>query len=345
MPEKKVAIIGATGFTGSELVRLLLRHPKAEISVITSESRKGEPFSDVHPFFEGVADFELCSVNDPEVMEADIAFLALPHGVSMSKVGMFVKEGIPVIDLSGDFRLSTPDVYEEWYGKSHTYTQGFDNAVYGLPELFGEHIPESPIVANPGCYPTSVILAVSPLLRNGLVHPSPIIADSKSGVTGAGVKAKPVNHFSAVNDNFRAYGLKHHRHTIEIQEKLNIAADDETSVLFTPHLLPVDRGILSTIYLEPASDITDETISDAYADAYSECPFVRLRKAPPSIKEVRGTNYCDIYATYDKRTRKVIVISAIDNLVKGAAGQAIQNMNLLFNWEETAGLQQLPLSP
>ncbi|MEJ2003961.1 MAG: N-acetyl-gamma-glutamyl-phosphate reductase [Cyclobacteriaceae bacterium] len=346
MRKKQIAIIGATGFTGSELVRILRYHPNAEISVITSESRKGELFSDVHPFFEGIADMTLDSVENIGEYDIDLAFLALPHGVSMNFASLFHEQNIPVVDLSGDFRLSSPEVYKEWYGKEHTWQDGFSHATYGIPELFRENVHGSRLVANPGCYPTSVILGAAPLLREGMADGSRIIADSKSGVTGAGVKSKPVNHFSSVNDNFKAYGISNHRHSIEIQEKMDEISGKQNSVQFTPHLLPVDRGILSTIYLQPADDqMNIKKLSDLYADYYAKEPFIRLLKASPSIKAVRGTNFCDIYTTFDERTGNIIVVSAIDNLVKGAAGQAVQNMNLMFNWEETAGLQQIPLSP
>ncbi len=346
MRKKQIAIIGATGFTGSELVRILAHHPNVEIAVITSESRKGELFSDVHPFFKGIADMKLDSVENIGNYDIDLAFLALPHGVSMGFASIFFDRNIPVVDLSGDFRLSSPQVYGEWYGKDHTWTEGFAHSAYGIPELFREKIQGCRLVANPGCYPTSVILGAAPIVKEGLADSSRIIADSKSGVTGAGVKAKPVNHFSSVNDNFKAYGIKGHRHTIEIQEKLDGLSGNPAVVQFTPHLLPVDRGILSTIYLRPANeDITSERLTEVYSDYYKNEPFIRLRDESPSIKAVRGTNFCDIYVTFDDRTQNIIVVSAIDNLVKGAAGQAVQNMNIMFNWEETAGLQQIPLSP
>ncbi len=346
MRKKNVAIIGATGFTGSELVRILNYHPNIEISVITSESRKGEQFSDVHPFFKNIIDIELQSVESIDEFEIDAAFLALPHGISMGFAEKFLNKGIPVIDLSGDFRLSSPEVYAKWYNQSHSFQEGFDLAVYGIPELFSEEISKSTLIANPGCYPTSVILGAAPLLKNNLADPDSIIADSKSGVTGAGVKAKPVNHFSSVNDNFKAYGLKSHRHSIEIQEQLENLSGTDARIQFTPHLLPVDRGILSTIYLKPVSDTFNEKIlKDLYMDFYSEKPFIRLLDDSPSIKNVRGTNYCDIHTTFDERTGNIIVISAIDNLVKGAAGQAIQNLNLIFNWDESTGLEMIPLCP
>ena len=346
MTKKKIAIIGATGFTGSELVRILHNHPLVEIVLITSESYAGKPFAEVHPFFQNIVDITLDSVDNIENYEIDLAFLALPHGVSMSFVEKFAVYDFPIVDLSGDFRLSSPSVYQSWYNTEHTYTQGFDEAVYGIPELYAEQIKKANLVANPGCYPTSVILGIAPLAKAGLINPSFIIADSKSGVTGAGVKPKAVNHFSSVNDNFKAYGLKHHRHSIEIQEQLTTIGGENVSVQFTPHLLPIDRGILSTIYLKPVNESFNQNqLEDAYQAFYKNSAFVRLLKVSPSVKQVRGTNYCDIFTTYDERTGNIIVISAIDNLVKGAAGQAIQNMNLLFGWEDHVGLNQIPVCP
>lgn len=346
MKNKKIAIIGATGFTGSELVRLLHHHPLAKIALITSESRAGESFSDVHPFFEGIVDIELQGVSAIDNTDIDLAFLALPHGVSMDYVADFQQYNFPVIDLSGDFRLRNPDIYETWYHHAHSFPEGFDTAVYGLPELFADSISASRLIANPGCYPTSVILGAAPLLKAGLADPDFIIADCKSGVTGAGVKAKPVNHFSNVNDNFKAYGLKNHRHSIEIEEQLSSVAGKKSTVQFTPHLLPVDRGILSTLYLKPLGKAFDQKLLEkTFRDFYAKAPFMRLLDRAPEIKNVRGTNYCDLYATYDERTGNILVITAIDNLVKGAAGQAVQNMNLIFGWEQTLGLQQVPMVP
>ncbi|MCI5081177.1 MAG: N-acetyl-gamma-glutamyl-phosphate reductase [Saprospiraceae bacterium] len=345
MPKKKIAIIGATGYTGSELVRILTHHPEADISLITSESRAGERFSDVHPFFQGIADQKLHKAEAVKDHDIDLAFLALPHGVSMKYVEQFANQNFKIVDLSGDFRLPDPETYESWYNKDHTYREGFAKAVYGLPELNAEKIKTAELVANPGCYPTSALLGLAPLVNGKLIDPASIVVDSKSGVTGAGVKAKAVNHFSTVNDNFKAYGLKKHRHTIEIQTTLAGVFAAKPIVQFTPHLLPLDRGILSTIYAKPAKDVSEELLMAAYGTFYGNAPFVRLRKQGPTLKDVRGTNYCDIYCTFDERTRNIIVISVIDNLVKGAAGQAVQNMNLMFGMEEDLGLRQIPLAP
>lgn len=341
---KKIGLIGATGYTGSELVRILKNHPEVELSLITSESRAGEKFSDVHPFFQGIVDDELHTADKVDEMDLDLIFLALPHGVSMSFVKRFAGKKLKIVDLSGDFRLSSPEVYEEWYGKPHIYQEGFDHAVYGLPELYKNDIKQAELVANPGCFPTSAILALAPLMKAGLTAGN-IIVDSKSGVTGAGVKPKEVTHYSNVSDNFKAYGLKKHRHTIEIQGTLENVSGTQVTLQFTPHLLPVDRGILSTVYAQPKEKISQAQISELYQEFYQDKPFVRLCAAVPSIKDVRASNFCNIYVDYDERTNNIILISVIDNLVKGAAGQAVQNMNMMFGLEETAGLHQIPLNP
>lgn len=345
MNKKKIGIIGATGYTGSELVRILTNHPDVEITMITSESRAGELFSDVHPFLQGIADQKLVSMNQIDDYELDLVFLALPHGVSMDFVKRFKDRFFKIIDLSGDFRLSSREVYEEWYKITHIFPEGIEKAVFGSPELYFDKIKEASLIANPGCFPTSAILGLAPLLKANLVETDRIIVDSKTGVTGAGIKAKSVNMYSNVNDNFKAYGLKNHRHTVEIQGILDEVSGKETLVQFTPHLLPVDRGILTTIYAKPTGNMDEIKLKELYKAFYANAPFVRLRKQEPAIKDVRGTNYCDLYVTYDKRTNMVIVISVIDNLIKGAAGQAVQNMNIMFGLDETKGLNLIPLNP
>lgn len=345
MDKKKIGIIGATGYTGSELVRILINHPQADISIITSESRAGEKFSDVHPFFTGIADHELVSADKIDDYDLDLVFLALPHGVSMEFVKRFKDKPFKIVDLSGDFRLESREIYEEWYKKDHTFPEGFEMAAFGLPELYTDEIRAKRLIANPGCFPTGAILGLSPLLKNKLARPSGIIIDSKTGVTGAGIKASSVSHYSNVNDNFKAYGLKLHRHTIEIEGVLTQLSTEDVTVQFTPHLLPVDRGILSTMYVQPEGKVTEDELRNLYENFYADAPFVRVRKAAPAIKDVRGTNYCDIYPTYDQRTNTIIIISVIDNLVKGAAGQAVQNMNILFGIDESTGLNQIPVNP
>lgn len=345
MHKKKIGIIGATGYTGSELVRILSNHPEVEIAVITSESRAGEKFSDVHPYLQGIADQKLHSVNQIADFDLDLIFLALPHGVSMEYVEKFSEQSFKIVDLSGDFRLDSQRSYEEWYKMKHSYPQGMKDAAFGIPELFAEEIKKAKIIANPGCFPTGAVLGAAPLLHHGITRAQPLIVDSKTGVTGAGIRAKPVNLYSNVNDNFKAYGLKKHRHTIEIQQTLNKLSQKETLIQFTPHLLPVDRGILSTIYAKPDKPVNSEEIKQLYTDFYKDAKFIRIRNEVPAIKEVRGSNYCDIYTTYDERTDMIIAVSAIDNLVRGAAGQAVQNMNLLFGMDEASGLQIIPVHP
>lgn len=345
MHKVKTGIIGATGYTGSELVRILENHPKADITVITSESKKGYRFSDIHPSYQGIVDSILYSVDELEGFEPDVVFLALPHGVSMNFVKKYSEASFKIIDLSGDFRLSGKDTYEEWYNLTHVFPEGFEKAVFGLPEIYRERISQARLVANPGCYPTSAILGIYPLLKEKLIDPCDIIIDSKSGTTGAGIKPKSVTHFSNVNDNFKPYGLKRHRHTIEIQEILDQIYGSNTLVQFTPHLLPIDRGIISTIYTRPLKGIGMDQLQEVYESTYQEAPFVRLRAQVPSAKEVRGTNFCDLFYTLDERTNRILIISVIDNLVKGAAGQAVQNMNLMFDLPETSGLNLIPVHP
>ena len=390
MNKKKIGVIGATGYTGSEIVRILSQHPGVEIALITSEARAGERFSDVHPFFQGIVDDVLHPADKVGDTELDLVFLALPHGVSMDYVKRFAARDFRIVDFSGDFRLGSPDVYEQWYPKKHVWPEGFRDAVYGLPELYADAIREAPLVANPGCFPTGAILALAPLVHKRLIAGEGIIIDSKTGVTGAGIKPSATNMFSNVSDNFKAYGIKTHRHTIEIQrilDELSVrpsvsrvdagavphdgreehdsaagTADGDLGpgplapVQFTPHLLPVDRGILTTAYARPeAAGWTTagsgrhgsgrEFLDEVYRDYYRDQPFVRICSQPPALKEVRASNYCNIYVDFDERTGNIIVISAIDNLVKGAAGLAVQNMNVMFGFDETAGLGHIPVSP
>ncbi len=341
----KVGIIGATGYTGMELLRILDGHPQAEVVALSSESQKGRPISEIHPQFRGRIDLELVGKDDIDEKDLDVLFLGLPHGVSMDFVKERGTEHCPIIDLSGDFRLDDADVYMDWYGQAHNDPDRLKKAVYGLPELFGEEIPGADLIGNPGCYPTASILPLAPLVRSGLVKTQNIIVDAKSGVTGAGAKPKLNTHFPNVNDNFSIYGLKRHRHTPEIQNALHRFSDRDVELLFTPHLLPVDRGILTTAYAEPEQDLSDKELQELYQRYYGEAPFVRVLDQAPQLKNVTGSNYCDVFATYDDRTGRIIAIAVIDNLVKGAAGQAVQNMNLRFGLQETEGLLQLPLIP
>ncbi|TXE14306.1 N-acetyl-gamma-glutamyl-phosphate reductase [Algoriphagus aquimarinus] len=341
----KVAIVGASGFTGSELARLLLNHEGVSIEMITSESHVDKPFSDLHPQFFTRLDIPLVSAEEVSKKKLDVIFLALPHGVSMDFVSKWKDSGAKIIDLSGDFRLSTKEVYEEWYNKKHSYPEGFATAVYGLPELFADKIKSANLVANPGCFPTASILSMAPLFAKQMVEDRSLIIDAKSGLTGAGIKASATTHFSNVNENFKAYGIAGHRHTIEIEEQLGALAGNQTTVQFTPHLLPVDRGILVTAYAKIKGEMNQEKLTEIYRDFYQDKPFVRLRNEAPGIKDVRGSHFCDVFPVWDPRTERVIVISAIDNLLKGAASQAVHNMNLMFGLTESEGLNQVPLKP
>ncbi len=366
MKKKKVGVIGATGYTGSEIVRILSQHPGVEIALITSESRAGEKFSDVHPFFQGIVDDILYTADKVDDTDLDLVFLALPHGVSMDYVRRFAGRDFRIVDFSGDFRLASPEIYEQWYPKNHSYPEGFRDAVYGLPELYTDSIRDAKLVANPGCFPTGAILSLAPLVQAGVIKKEGIIIDSKTGVTGAGIKASATNMFSNVNDNFKAYGVKKHRHTIEIQGILENVGGALGPVQFTPHLLPVDRGILTTVYARPdsggrkligagsgedpaktveASSNGKAKLEELYRDFYKGKPFVRICDNPPTLKDVRASNYCNIYVDYDDRTGNIIVISAIDNLVKGAAGLAVQNMNVMFGFDETMGISHIPVNP
>lgn len=341
----KAAIVGATGYTGSELVRLLTHHPEVQLEAITSESKAGQTFADIHPQYRGIMEKELIKLADLRQYEPDVVFLALPHGVSMDFVKDHKAADFKIVDLSGDFRLTDAKVYEEWYKKDHVYPEGFTHAVYGLTELNREQIKEAKLVANPGCFPTGAILGAAPIPNGKMGVPQTMIVDSKTGVTGAGAHAKPNTHFPNVNDNFKAYGVRTHRHTIEIEETVNLHFDQPITVQFTPHLLPVDRGILSTIYYSPSEATNDEELQRVFQEYYQDAPFVRVINTPPEIKNVRGSNYCDIYPMYDERTGQIIVITAIDNLVKGASGAAIQNMNLMMGLEESVGLHHNPIQP
>lgn len=341
----KAAIVGASGFTGSELAGILVNHPNVEIVCITSESHKGKAFSDLHPQFNRILDMELISAENMPETNPDLAFLALPHGISMSYIEKWKNHKFKIIDFSGDYRLHNKDVYESWYKKTHSFPEAFEQAVYGMPELYSEEIKNASLIANPGCYPTATILALAPLFKHKLVDIDTVIIDAKSGITGAGIKANTTTLYSNVNENFKAYGIKSHRHTVEIQEQLGTFFEQELCVQFTPHLLPVDRGILISAYATPLESISQEKLTEVYNTFYANAPFVRIRKESPTLKDVRASNYCDIFPVYDERTNRILIFSAIDNLVKGAAGQAVHNMNIMYGLEETTGLNITPVKP
>ena len=344
----KVAVVGASGYTGVELLRLLHCHPEVEVACVTSEQSAGKPISDVFPSLRGRCDLVLESVEPTAVAaKADLIFTALPHQAAMKVVPTFLALGKKVVDLSADYRLSDADEYARWY-EPHLSPELLAEAVYGLPEVRRAAIAGARLVANPGCYPTSIILGLLPLLQQGLIDPATIISDSKSGVSGAGRSAKVDNLYCEVNDGFKAYGVGGvHRHIPEIEQELSLLAGEKLTISFTPHLVPMDRGILSTIYATLRQPADAAALLELYRERYANEPFVRVLPLGqfPSTAFVKGSNCCDIGLTVDQRTGRVIVVSAIDNLVKGASGQAIQNMNLLCGFPETMGLEGPALFP
>ncbi len=342
-----VAIVGASGYTGVELARLLVAHPEVRVTCLTSRQHAGVPFSDVFPSMRRTLDL-VCDPVDIELIcsKADLVFTALPHKTAMEVVPEFLAAGKKVIDLSADYRLRDEKTYAEWY-QAHTSPQLLAEAAYGLPELNRAEISTARLVANPGCYPTSVALALAPLLAQNLVDVDSLIIDSKSGVSGAGRVAKEGSLYCEVNESFKAYAVATHRHTPEIEQILSGVSGKKVTVSFTPHLLPVNRGILSTCYATLTQPLSTGTVLSRFTEFYADEAFVRLLPAGqlPDVGFVRGSNYCDIGVVCDDRTGRVIVVSAIDNLVKGAAGQAVQNMNILLGLDETTGLNQVGLFP
>ncbi len=342
----QVAIVGASGYSGEELVRLLLSHPHAELSAVTSRQYAGQTIAQVFPRFGHHPRARSLRFTEPDAgslaQRAQIVFLALPHGVAAEFAAPLLQHGSRVIDLSADFRLREAAVYKEFYGHDHPAPELLKRAVYGLPEVYRSTIKSASLVASPGCYPTSILIPVIPLLKAGLVEPQSIIADSLSGVSGAGRKTEPDYLFVECNESLRAYGLPKHRHLSEIEQEISVAAGQPVTIQFTPHLIPVNRGILTTLYLAPKKPSGDlqQKVADCYQAAYGQEPFVRLAegKALPDTKNVVGTNFIDIAWRLDPRTGRLIVLSAEDNLVKGASGQAVQSLNIMCGWPETAGL-------
>jgi N-acetyl-gamma-glutamyl-phosphate reductase len=349
---KRVAIVGASGYSGEELVRLLLQHPHAELVAVTSRQSAGQTVAQVFPRFASHPKAKALKFTEPNAANlaevADVILLALPHGVAAEYAVPLVAAGRTVIDLSADFRLRSAATYQEFYGHPHPAPGLLESAVYGMPEVHREAIRRSRLIASPGCYPTSILLPVLPLLRAGLIRSSGIIADSISGVSGAGRKAEVDYLFCECNESVRAYGLPKHRHLSEIEEQLSLAAGQAVTIQFTPHLMPVNRGIHTTLYLAPTTAFSTaaetaalgEKIAACYAAAYANEPFVRVLegKSLPDTKNVVGTNYLELAWRLDPRTGRLIVLSAEDNLLKGASGQAVQSLNLICGYPETAGL-------
>lgn len=337
----RIGIVGATGYAGEELTRLLFSHPDAKITHLVSRSFAGKRLSEVYANY---APFNELLLEDLQIdtlaKDTDVVFTALPHGQSLQIVPQLIDAGVKVIDLSGDFRYDDAQTYETWYGIHHDQPSLLAEAVYGLPELYAEKIKKSRIVANPGCYTTASILALYPLLKEGLIQKDGIVIDAKSGITGAGRKEALPYAFCEADESFKAYGVTTHRHTSEIEQELSHAADSPVALCFTPHLLPVKRGILATCYTNLTPGTTAAAIAQAYEKMYKNKPFTTVlpHTVLPELKMVNGSNHCMIGYRIDPRLNRLIVVSCIDNLIKGAAGQAVHNMNLMFDLPETEGL-------
>lgn len=341
-----VAIIGATGYVGLECTRLLLSHPQVKITCLVSQSFVGQKFSDIYPNLSGICDIKCSALNIEDIKScADVAITALPHGASMEVIPELLEAGLKVIDASGDFRYEDKNVYEKWYKLPHTAENLLSEATYGLVELNREKIKKSSLVANPGCYPTCSILGIAPLLKNNLIDEESIIINSVSGVSGAGRKAELSNTVCELSENFKAYGVCTHRHTSEIEQELSKLSNKDIIVSFTPHLAPIKRGMLSTIYAKLNDNKSTEELLSLYNGFYASDFFVRIKPkgVQPEVKFVAGSNFVDIGLVVDTRTNRVIVTSCQDNLCKGASGQIVQNLNVMFGLDEKLGLERAGL--
>lgn len=346
----KVGLVGATGYTGTELLRLLSGHPQVKLTAATSRGERGRTISDVFPSLRGHVNLAYSDPAETDLSACDVVFFAAPNGTAMEAVPGLLAKGVKVIDLAADFRLKDPAQWEQWYGMPHRCSEYLHEAVYGLPELNREKIARARLIANPGCYPTSVILGLMPLLEAGIIDASQIIADAKSGVSGAGRKAEIGLLLCETAENFKAYNASRHRHQPEIAQLLSEAGGGcDIGLTFVPHLLPMIRGIHSTLYarLKPGIDMTDQDLYALYLKRYGEEPFVEVGKpgSHPDTRSVRGANLCRMSVHTPLQGRTVVILSVIDNLVKGAAGQAVQNMNLMFGFEETLGLRAPAVFP
>ncbi|OIO38455.1 MAG: N-acetyl-gamma-glutamyl-phosphate reductase [Candidatus Omnitrophica bacterium CG1_02_49_10] len=337
----KVSLIGATGYAGEELLKILLLHNEVEITYIAAKVDGPKAISEIFQALKGRLDL-VCDNFDPDKASssADLFFLALPHRVSMSMAPALIKAGKKVIDLSADYRLKDPGVYKKFYGVEHTDSPNLKSSVYGLPELYRKVIKGAQLIANPGCYPTSVILGLSPLLKAGCIEDHGIIVDSKSGVSGAGRCPSPSLHFPEVNESFKAYKIGVHQHAPEMEQELSAASGRDAKIIFVPHLLPINRGILSTMYVRLKKAMSTKDILGVLKGSYGNEPFVRVldEGVYPEIKYVANTNYCDIGAAAVDGGEAAVIVSSIDNLVKGASGQAVQNMNIMNGFDEKEGL-------
>ncbi|BBO72794.1 N-acetyl-gamma-glutamyl-phosphate reductase [Desulfosarcina widdelii] len=344
MAKLRAAVVGATGYAGAELVRILVGHPDVDLTLITSRKQAGQDYETIYPALKKFVRLA-CADSDTAVVaeNADVAFLALPHKASMAMAPGLLGAGLRVVDLSADFRFKNQAAYEAHY-QPHSCAHLLQAAVYGLCERFANQIARADLIGNPGCYPTSVLLPLLPLVEAGLVDLTTLVADCKSGVSGAGREATSTTHFCHVNESFKPYKVGGHRHTPEIDENLSIAAGESVKITFVPHLIPMTRGMQSTIYTKLSAGADEPQVRQCLESAYGDAPFIRLLaggRAPDTLN-VRGTNFCDIGWAVDPGSGRLILMSAIDNLVKGAAGQAVQNMNLMFGFAETAGLDAVP---
>ncbi len=345
--EVQVGIVGGTGYTGVELLRTLANHPAAHVKMITSRSEKGVSVADMYPNLRGIYDLQF-SVPDIDALKTcDVVFFATPHGVAMSMALELIEAGVKVIDLAADFRIEDLAVWEQWYGMTHSGEALMPKVAYGLPEYYRERIQKASIIANPGCYPTSILLGILPLLKAGLVENNAIIADGKSGVSGAGKGANVAMLAAEMSESFKAYGVNGHRHQPEMAEKMADIIGKPVDLTFVPHLVPMIRGMESTIYVTLKEDTSQEAIQCLYEEAYASEPFVDVMPAGsvPETRMVKGSNMCRMAIYCPAGGNKVVITSVIDNLVKGAAGQAVQNMNILFGLDERLGLNQVALLP
>lgn len=344
----KVAIVGSTGYGGVELIRFLYQHPHVEITSVISSSTSGVSIAEGFPHLTGIVDQKLDGIDIVKMAEEiDLVFTATPSGVSTKLVPQLIDAGLKVIDLSGDFRLTDGAEYEAWYKHSPAEDIYLDQAVYGLSEIYGENAAGASFISNPGCYPTATLLGLIPAIKAGLIDHRGIIIDAKSGVSGAGRGTSLSSHYAEMNENFKAYKVNKHQHIPEIEQVLSDQAGEPVTVTFTTHLVPMTRGIMSTMYAPLKGEYTDQDFIDVYKQYYENRSFVRIRDKGiwPATKEVFASNYCDIGFAVDERTGRVTIISVIDNIVKGAAGQAIQNLNLMMGWDEQTGLNFLPVYP
>ncbi|MDL2272320.1 N-acetyl-gamma-glutamyl-phosphate reductase [Desulfovibrio sp. OttesenSCG-928-I05] len=349
---KKIAVglVGVTGYTGMELTRLMENHPHMELTRVTSRSEAGKPLRAVYPFLQGLKSGDIVITEpDPADLAAncDLVFLAVPHGAAMETAAALRAKDLKVVDLSADFRLHDVATFREWYKSEHTQTDCLAEAVYGLPELHADAVKGAKLIANPGCYPTASILALAPALRHGFIETGGIVIDAKSGTSGAGRKAAVGSLYCEVADTFKPYNLTKHRHTPEIEQELSLLAGVDITVSFNPHLLPVNRGILATIYTQPKEGVSFDAIRAAYEADYAPHTFVRVlpQGSLPELRSVRGTMFCDIALMHDPRTGRLIIVSAIDNLCRGASGQAIANANLMCGLPLETGLWCAPMVP